>query len=54
MLIPELFEGPYFCRVEDEALFANARPLDSHPAVLAMRAIWACWNDGADTTSLRC
>ena len=25
VLPPELFEGPYFCRVEDEGLFANAR-----------------------------
>ena len=25
VLPPELFEGPYFCRVEDESLFANAR-----------------------------
>ena len=28
VLPPELFEGLYFCRTEDEALFANARPLD--------------------------
>src|SRR6185312_2743155 len=46
VLPPELFEGPYFCRVEDEALFANARPASEHPAVLAMQelakelAIW--------------
>ena len=26
ILPPELFEGPYFCQVEDEALFASARP----------------------------
>lgn len=37
VLPPELFEGPYFCKVEDEALFANAQPLDSHPAVQEMR-----------------
>ena len=37
VLPPELFEGLYFCRTEDEALFANARPLDSHPAVLPSR-----------------
>jgi N-carbamoylputrescine amidase len=41
VLPPELFEGPYFCRTEDEALFAHARPLDSHPAVLAMRKLAA-------------
>ncbi|WP_336963182.1 N-carbamoylputrescine amidase [Sphingobium aquiterrae] len=39
ILPPELFEGPYFCRHEDEALFANARPLGEHPAVLAMQAL---------------
>ncbi|RJF90888.1 N-carbamoylputrescine amidase [Sphingomonas cavernae] len=36
ILPPELFEGPYFCQVEDEALFARARPTAEHPAVLAM------------------
>lgn len=36
ILPPELFEGPYFCRVEDEALFASARPTAEHPAVRAM------------------
>src|SRR3954471_11599259 len=41
ILPPELFEGLYFCRTEDEGLFANARPLDSHPAVLAMRKLAA-------------
>jgi N-carbamoylputrescine amidase len=46
VLPPELFEGPYFCRVEDETLFANARPITEHPSVLAMQqlakelAIW--------------
>ena len=39
ILPPELFEGPYFCRVEDEGLFANARPVERHPAVLAMQAL---------------
>jgi len=41
VLPPELFEGPYFCRVEDEGLFANARPVDEHPAVKAMQALAA-------------
>ncbi|CAN5510787.1 N-carbamoylputrescine amidase [soil metagenome] len=41
ILPPELFEGEYFCRVEDEALFANARPVSEHKAVLAMRALAA-------------
>ncbi|AEG48314.1 N-carbamoylputrescine amidase [Sphingobium chlorophenolicum L-1] len=39
VLPPELFEGPYFCKVEDEALFANALPLDEHPAVQEMRKV---------------
>ncbi|WP_373489105.1 N-carbamoylputrescine amidase [Blastomonas sp.] len=36
ILPPELFEGPYFCRVEDEALFATALPTNEHPSVRAM------------------
>ena len=39
ILPPELFEGEYFCRVEDEGLFANAAPLGEHKAVLAMQAL---------------
>ena len=38
---PELFEGPYFCKVEEESLFAQARPLSEHPAVLAMQKLAA-------------
>ena len=39
ILPPELFEGEYFCRVEDEALFAQARAVGEHRAVLAMQAL---------------
>ena len=39
VLPPELFEGPYFCRVEDEGLFATARPTAEHPSVLAMQKL---------------
>ncbi|MBN8832389.1 MAG: N-carbamoylputrescine amidase [Sphingomonadales bacterium] len=39
ILPPELFEGPYFCTVEEEALFSRARPVGEHPAVLAMQRI---------------
>ncbi|HTM94302.1 MAG TPA: N-carbamoylputrescine amidase [Croceibacterium sp.] len=39
VLPPELFSGPYFCREEDEALFALARPLSEHPSVAAMQAL---------------
>lgn len=39
VLPPELFSGPYFCQVEDEALFARARPTLEHPSVVAMRKL---------------
>lgn len=39
ILPPELFAGPYFCKVEDEALFARARPVAEHPSVVAMQAL---------------
>ena len=39
VLPPELFSGPYFCQVEDEALFARARPTAEHPSVKAMQAL---------------
>ena len=39
ILPPELFEGEYFCRVEDEGLFAAAAPVGEHKAVLAMQAL---------------
>ena len=41
ILPPELFEGHYFCQVEDEALFARARPTEQHPCVVAMRKLAA-------------
>jgi N-carbamoylputrescine amidase len=41
ILPPELFSGPYFCREEDEALFALARPVAQHPSVIAMQALAA-------------
>jgi N-carbamoylputrescine amidase len=41
ILPPELFSGPYFCRAEDEALFALARPTAGHPSVIAMRELAA-------------
>ncbi|WP_404365630.1 N-carbamoylputrescine amidase [Sphingomonas sp. MMS24-J45] len=41
ILPPELFEGEYFCRVEDEGLFANAKPVGQHKAVLAMQQLAA-------------
>jgi len=41
ILPPELFSGPYFCREEDEALFALARPALEHPSVIAMQGLAA-------------
>jgi N-carbamoylputrescine amidase len=41
ILPPELFEGHYFCRTQDEAHFARAFPVDRHPAVRAMRELAA-------------
>ena len=41
VLPPELFSGPYFCKVEDEARFALARPTAEHPSVTAMQALAA-------------
>ena len=39
VLPPELFEGPYFCRIEDEELFATARATADHPSVQAMQKL---------------
>lgn len=41
ILPPELFSGPYFCKVEDEALFVLARPTAEHPSVKAMQMLAA-------------
>lgn len=41
ILPPELFSGPYFCKVEEEALFALARPTAEHPSVIAMQNLAA-------------
>lgn len=39
VLPPELFSGPYFCKVEEEELFVLARPTEQHPSVIAMKAL---------------
>ena len=44
VLPPELFEGPYFCRTEDESHFADARAVTEHPSVLAMQELAAKLN----------
>ena len=39
ILPPELFAGPYFCKVEDEALFDSARPLAESASVREMQRL---------------
>ena len=39
VLPPELFAGPYFCAVEDEARFALARPLGESASVREMQRL---------------
>lgn len=41
ILPPELFQGPYFCKVEDEHEFANAYPWATHPVVTALAPLAA-------------
>src|SRR3954469_10102880 len=41
ILPPELFEGHYFCRTQDEGHFGRALPAAEHPAVLAMQKLAA-------------
>jgi N-carbamoylputrescine amidase len=39
ILPPELFQGHYFCKDQQEERFARAHPIASHPAVTAMQAL---------------
>jgi N-carbamoylputrescine amidase len=41
ILPPELFEGPYFCRTQEEGHFGRARPAADHHAVQAMARLAA-------------
>src|SRR3954462_13540410 len=41
VLPPELFEGHYFCRSQDESHFARARPACQHPVVQGMQKLAA-------------
>jgi N-carbamoylputrescine amidase len=41
ILPPELFEGHYFCRTQDEGHFGRALPVGEHPAVTAMQTLAA-------------
>jgi N-carbamoylputrescine amidase len=39
ILPPELFEGPYFCKVEDEHWFAEARPAEDNETIGRFAAV---------------
>ncbi len=39
ILPPELFEGPYFCRHEDDAFVDWARPLEGNPTIARFQAL---------------
>ncbi len=39
VLPPELFQGPYFCKTQDEAWFAHAYPAMTHPCVTALQPV---------------
>ncbi len=39
VLPPELFQGPYFCKTQDEAWFEHAFPALQHPCVTALQPV---------------
>jgi N-carbamoylputrescine amidase len=39
VLLPELFEGPYWPQVQRERFFAQAHPLDNHPFIPRFQAV---------------
>ncbi len=39
ILAPELFESPYFCRVENDAFFSLARPVHNHPTITHFQSL---------------
>ncbi|HVO03270.1 MAG TPA: N-carbamoylputrescine amidase [Candidatus Cybelea sp.] len=39
ILLPELFETPYFCKDQSADLFDLARPIDDHPTVARMQEL---------------
>lgn len=39
VLTPELFEGPYFPQIKDEAAFDLAAPVDGHPTIQRMQRL---------------
>ena len=41
VLIPELFETPYFCAVQERKYYELARPFDGHPTIVHFRRVAA-------------
>jgi N-carbamoylputrescine amidase len=41
VLLPELFETPYFCAVQDSDFYALAQPLNGHPTIAHFRRLAA-------------
>ncbi|MBL8686547.1 MAG: N-carbamoylputrescine amidase [Alphaproteobacteria bacterium] len=41
ILLPELFETPYFCKDQKQALFALAKPVDDHPMIRHFQTVAA-------------
>ncbi|MGI9031675.1 MAG: N-carbamoylputrescine amidase [Ilumatobacteraceae bacterium] len=41
ILLPELFEGPYFCKDMAPEHFARARPIEGHPTIARLAAVAA-------------
>jgi len=39
MLLPELFEGHYFCKEERDIFFERARPVKNHPTIAHFQAL---------------
>jgi N-carbamoylputrescine amidase len=39
VLLPELFEGPYFCREEKDEFFDWAKPFNDHPMIRHFQAV---------------
>lgn len=44
ILPPELFQGPYFCKTQEEDWFAQAWPALEHPCVTALQPLAAALN----------
>ena len=41
ILLPELFETPYFCKDQKQSFFSLAKPVDNHPTIQRMQQLAA-------------